>query len=329
MNLSRVVVTAHVTLAAFAMASGACAPKMQARVDAVQAGPDTRELWQEPTNIASRDLFNGVGGAALAPQGDRFQFVSRDTTGASPGFDVTDAQGRKWDVKLGVEAQPEVVVSRLLWAVGFHQPPVYYVKSWTLTGGGEFAGPQQGGRFRLDRSDRKVLEEWSWYKNPFVGSRPYAVLIAANVLVNNWDFKSTNNKLYQLTEPVNGVRRQYVVRDLGASLGKSSYPDMFKIVGLDRLGGGTKSDIEGFEGQDFVLEVEGDRVKFDYDGSRNELLKSVKVADVKWACDLFARLSEAQLRDAFRAAAYDPAITARYVRKLQQKIAQGQALAAR
>ena len=34
---------------------------------------------------------------------------------------------REWSLKLGPEAQSEVVASRLLWAIGFHQPPTYWL----------------------------------------------------------------------------------------------------------------------------------------------------------------------------------------------------------
>ena len=93
-------------------------------------------LWTMPADITTRDLFHGPGGAELAPKPDGpFTWVATDTTGYSPGFDVRDAAGRSWSVKLGPEAQPEVVASRVLWAIGYHQPPTYYVATWQLSGG--------------------------------------------------------------------------------------------------------------------------------------------------------------------------------------------------
>ena len=86
------------------------------------------ELWNEPNT--PRDLFVGPGGSESAPDPlAPYRFVSLDVTGASRGYDVVDARGRRWSVKLGVEAQPEVVVSRLLWAIGDHQPATYYLPS--------------------------------------------------------------------------------------------------------------------------------------------------------------------------------------------------------
>ena len=79
------------------------------------------ELWREPGNIAAKDLRWGRGGRALAPTPEiEYQFKGTDTTGYSPGYDVVDPKGAKWDVKTGDEGQPEVMASRLLWAVGYH-----------------------------------------------------------------------------------------------------------------------------------------------------------------------------------------------------------------
>ncbi len=46
------------------------------------------ELWQEPADLATRDLYHGPGGKQHAPPSDTFEFVAEDTTGHSPGFDV-------------------------------------------------------------------------------------------------------------------------------------------------------------------------------------------------------------------------------------------------
>ena len=47
---------------------------------------------------------------------------------------------------------------------------------------------------------------------------------------------------------------------------------------------------------------------------------------VIWASELLARLSDAQLNDAFRAAGYQPDIAGRYVAKIKAKISDGLAL---
>lgn len=114
------------------------------------------------------------------------------------------------------------VTSRILWGIGFHQPPTYYLNSWNLTGAE--TGGQPAGRFRPELRGHKVVGEWSWYENPFVGSQEYGGLIVANLILNSWDWKMSNNKIYAVEKPLNGVSQWYVVRDLGASLGKTTYP---------------------------------------------------------------------------------------------------------
>lgn len=113
---------------------------------------DIRELWIDPVDIQQRDLFQGPDAHLGAPvEGASFAFVAPDTTGYSPGYDVRDAAGTEWSVKLGPEAQTEAVSSRVLWAIGYHQPPNYYVSSWTLTGA--HAGARAA-RFRPDLTYR-------------------------------------------------------------------------------------------------------------------------------------------------------------------------------
>jgi hypothetical protein len=259
------------------------------------------ERWQEPSDIQQRDVFHGPGGPILRPRGTAFTFVARDTGGWSPGFDVRAADGTDWSVKLGPEAQSEVVSSRILWAIGFHQ----------------------AGRFRPSLADQKVIADWSWYENPFVGSRAFGGLIVANLMLNSGDWKTSNNKIYQLSQPVNGVSRWFVVRDLGASLGRTTYPHILKWIRLRGFGQGTRNDLPGFEAQGFINRIDAESVDFSYRGIYRDVVDTVTPADVRWACGLLARLTDDQWRDAFRAGGYTPEQTARYVTKIKSKIAQG------
>jgi hypothetical protein len=288
-------------------------PRVRSTLPEPPTPEQVKQLWVAPGDVAARDLFHGPGGADLAPEpGARFRFEELDTTGASRGYDVRDGENLAWSVKIGVEAQTEVVVSRLLWAVGYHQPPTYYLAQWTLEGGGEHAGPQPAGRFRPDLSwQRKVADEWSWHENPFVGTREYHGLLVANLLVNNWDLKPRQNKIYELERVSQGARRWFVVRDLGASLGKPRWPT------------GTKNDIDDYERHGFVRRVADGRIEFDYTGRHGELFRAVKPSDLAWICGLFSRLTEAQLHDAFRAAHYERALASRYIRRLRAKIDEG------
>jgi hypothetical protein len=282
-------------------------------------------LWQEPVDLERRNLLHGAGGEALQPRDRKFDFVAEDRTGWSPGFDVRDAAGVAWSVKLGPEAQTEVVASRVLWAIGYHQPPTYYLDDWTMHGGP--SGEQPPGRFRPELPSHRVVADWSWYENPFVGSGPYRGLVVANLLLNNWDWKTSNNKIYQLVEPAGGPSRWFVVRDLGASLGKTSYPAILTWFRLRGFGQGTRNDIAGFEEQGFIRGVDEDgRVMFDYRGINKDVINTVTPEDVRWTCALLARLSDRQWTDAFSAAGYSPELTARYVKKIKAKIAEGLAI---
>ncbi len=85
------------------MVSG-CALRARSTVVDGAPAPQMSELWTEPD--AGRDLFWGPGGIETAPDPHaEYRFVARDVTGKSPGYDVRDAQGRLWSVKLGPEAQ--------------------------------------------------------------------------------------------------------------------------------------------------------------------------------------------------------------------------------
>jgi hypothetical protein len=152
------------------------------------------ELWIEPVDLESRDLFYGPGGPDLVPNPNReYALLEVDRTGYSLGYDVKDDRGQRWSVKLGLEARTEVVVSRLVWAVGYHQPDIYYVPQWSLTESGAVR-PQPPARFRLEPSTRTKVGSWSWRNNPFVDTRPFAGLFVLMVMVNNWDVKTPQNQ---------------------------------------------------------------------------------------------------------------------------------------
>ena len=167
---------------------------------------DVGQLWREPQDLESRDLFHGSGGSALAPDpSSPYELIAVDDGGYSPGYDVRDPQGTRWSVKLGNEVQPELVASRVLWAVGYHQPPTYVVTAWELAG--RQPGPQGAARFRRDSADQTVVSEWSWYENPFVTTQPFRGLLVANLILNNWDLKTSNNKVYDVLDGDGATRR--------------------------------------------------------------------------------------------------------------------------
>lgn len=296
-----------------------CGPTQRAPVVAPQ-GAVIEEMWKEPLDLAHRDLLSGPGGSAMAPDPDAtYAFVAHKTSGKNPGYDVRSPDGRLWSVKLGEEAQPEVVTSRLLWAMGFHQPDVYHLPEWTLSR--EDAGRKPEGRFRFEPDGHHVVGDWSWYENPFVGTQPFRGLIVAQLIFNNWDWKTSNNKVYAVRDQ-SSSRTMYVVRDLGASLGKAKQSPIFKWLNV-RHQQGTKNDLEGFERQPFITGMKDERLEFAYSGLDKSLLRTITTDDVRWACERLSLLSDRQWHDAFRAANYGDDAIARYVRKIKAKIAEG------
>src|SRR5580704_18026799 len=88
-------------------------------------------LWQDPGNIASRDLYYGPGGETDQPHGP-FTFEKEDLDGSNPKFVVRDRDGVKWKVKLGTEARPETVASRIVWAVGYFTDEDYFLPDFKV-----------------------------------------------------------------------------------------------------------------------------------------------------------------------------------------------------
>ena len=193
------------------------------------SGDGTPVIWQDPGDIASRDLFYGRGSADRIPK-EPFTFIEEDMAGTNPKFDVTDANGTKWKVKLGSEAQPETTVSRLLWSVGYFTDEDYYVPEFRVEGLEKLHrgrnliskdGTIHGGRFKRSNKGEKNLNIWQWERNPFIGSKEFQGLKVMMMLFNNWDIKDINNKIKQVSDKDDGTAElRYEVSDLGASLGQ-------------------------------------------------------------------------------------------------------------
>ena len=238
---------------------------------------------------------------------------------------MRDASGRIWSVKLGIEAQSEVTSSRILWAIGFHQPPTYYVPQFSLSGAD--AGTKVQARFRSDVEPWRPDGEWSWYANPFIDTQPFRGLVVAQLVLNAWDLKTPNNRVYRAADPLVRPRRQFMVRDLGASLGEARQFPLFTLLGTRGLQG-TKNNVDDFEQQGFITRVDGTRVEFDYRGRHGVLLNLITVRDVIWTCELLARIPDGHWQAAFRAGHYSDDDSRRFIRKIKEKIGQGLALRA-
>jgi hypothetical protein len=92
------------------------------------------------------------------------------------------------------------------------------------------------------------------------------------------------------------------------------------------LGQGTRNDLEGFESQGFIKNVDESGVEFDFDTIYGSVVDLVRPADVKWTSELLGKFTDKQWDDAFRAGGYAPDVRARYIKKIKAKIAEGLAL---
>jgi len=316
-----------------ALARGLCMTKHVSLISLVSlvagawplAAPQPTEplvsLWEEPTSIASRDLFTGPWSADHAPDPHAtYRLMALKSHGIHPGVVVMDPSGREWHVKqhanntAGDEGPVEVVLSRVLSGVGYHQPPVYYLTSFTLSAS-DGTRTVPGGRFRLQEPSLADAGSWSWQQNAFVGTRPYGGLLVILLLFNSTDLKDANNALYRVSHrgaPANW----FVVRDLGAALGETG---RFAPRG---------NDITLFEQSRFIAGVKGGFVEFDNRSGYQSLFQQrITQQDVAWAAQLLGHLTTRQWRDAFRAGGYAPDVADRFIQKIQVNLDAARALA--
>jgi hypothetical protein len=296
-------------------------------------------LWREPTDIVYRDLYFGPGGEAHQPHGP-YTFIKEDMDGSNPKFSVRDRDGMKWKAKLATEAKPETVATRLVWAVGYFANEDYFLSDFRVDdmprlrrhGANRFIGP--GGvmhdvRLKREPDDEKKIGTWSWRDDPFSSSRELNGLRVMMALINNWDLKDTNNSVYE--EKENGQKELiYMVSDLGASFGTAWF---------DLPHTKSKGNLDWYRRTPFITRVRENSVSFE-DPRRPALFDvanphdyfmrlgirwighDIPREDVKWMGSLLARLSDGQIRDAFRAAGYSPAEIERFSSVVENRIAE-------
>jgi hypothetical protein len=289
-----------------------CRTTIQSTLDGPPTPAQIAELWVAPE--PNRDLFWGVGGRALAPDPKAaYTVVDMKRGGFSRGYTVKDDNDREWSVKFPPEASTEVAASRILWGIGYHQPPVYYLAEWQARKAAS-PNPQLPARFRERSPDFHGLESegvWSYYSNQFVGTRQLNGLLTVHAMLGNSDLKDLQNAIYDLKEPVEGARRWFIARDLGQTFGRTGALDP------------PRGDPDVFDKTGFIVGVEGGFVRFDYSGRHKQLFEKITPADVRWVCQRLSALTDAQLHDAFRAGGFPRATADRFIDRLRQKIAQG------
>jgi hypothetical protein len=281
-------------------------------------------LWRQPADIGGRDLFFGSGGEAHQPHGP-YTFIKEDMDGSNPKFTVRDRDGMKWKVKLGAEAKPETAATRLVWAVGYFTNEDYFLPEFRVDdmphlrrrSAAHFMEPDlsmRNVRLKREPEDEKKVGTWRWRVDPFSSSRELNGLRVMMALINNWDLKDSNNSVYELKHKGQPDQRIYMVSDLGASFG---------TAWLDTTHEKSKGNLESYRKTEFIRKLRGDSVDFE-DPRRPAMLfvfnpheffmrlrirwigREVPIEDAKWADSLLSKLSDGQIRDAFRAAGFSP-----------------------
>jgi len=248
-------------------------------------------LWQR-VNVDKQDLFLGPGGRDMQPDLSRITFIKEEKGGHSKKFRIKDGSGHTWVAKLGDEAQSETSAVRLLSGIGYVTEINYLVSSLTIPGKGTFSNV----RLEARPDDVKRGKEWKWTGNPFDNTPQLQGLKLMMAFINNWDPKTSNNVILK-----QGSERQYVISDLGVSFGKTgsnSLPLFWRI-------GRSRNKPNDYARSKFITGVDRDRVKVHYNGKNRGMMKFT-TADARWLAGLLTRLSDKQIRDAFRAANYSP-----------------------
>jgi hypothetical protein len=295
-------------------------------------------LWEKPADIASRDLYYGIGGKKHQPRGREFIFVKEDLDGSNPKYWVKDADGVKWKIKLGTEAQPETVATRLVWAVGYFTDEDYLLPNIVvrnipanLRRGRDMIEPDGtmlDARLQRER-DTKKIGDWEWRHAPFAGTRQFNGLRVLMAVINNWDLKDVNNHVYEKRARDDLPERFYIVHDLGASFGSPG-----RRLRLQS----SKGNLEEYEKSKFIGKIEAEFVDFNvparptilFSLRKNPLYrlqmtwigKHIPRDDARWMGELLGRLSPKQIRDAFRAAYYSPEAVERFAAVVERRIAE-------
>ncbi|HYM07711.1 MAG TPA: hypothetical protein VEU11_14235 [Terriglobales bacterium] len=280
-------------------------PKFHVAKPKPKLGSAPAVIWREPTDIKMRDLYWGPGGEEHAPKGS-LTFVEEKLNGVNPKFDARDSDGIKWGIKFGREAKPEVAATRLVWAVGYFTNEDYYVAQLptkgmrSLSRGEQYISHEtiQGARLKRHNKGEEEIADWSWDKNPFVGTKELSGLKIMMEIICNTDLKSANQHVYD----IHGTEQRYIAADIGAAFGKA---------GLTF--GRTKGILRDYQALPLIKTIGPDYVDFWH-------FKHIPKADAKWIGGYLAQLSDAQISDVFRAAGFSDEEVQGFTKKVRDKI---------
>jgi hypothetical protein len=246
-------------------------------------------LWQEPKDIATRNLYLGPGGEAMKPNLSNVTIIEEKESGSrSLKFRVRDGSGRAWQAKVGDETRAETAANRLVWATGYYTDVTYLEPSVAIEG----RGTLRNVRFEARPKAIKRLNEWSWEDNPFLGSTEVQGLKVLLALLENWNLKNENNKIiFAGDDETARAELRFIVSDFDVRQDKAVNSPSFWYR-IDSKASGAR----------FIERVKENLVEFNYNGPHKERLAGITVAQAKWIGNWLSRLTDQQIRDALRAA---------------------------
>ena len=249
-------------------------------------------MWKDPADLETRNLILGAGGEEMKPDTTTITFIEEKSGGYSKKYRVKDAKGNEWVAKIGKEAQTDTAANRLVWALGYETEIAYLIPHLKIEGKGEFDNV----RLEARPADVKRKGNWMWENNPFQTSPEFRGLKILMVLLNNWDMKDDNNEILATRGDTTGEGElRYIISDLGGSFGKTG--GFFSR---------TRNEPSDYAKAQFIKTVIGDVIDFNYSGKNQKLFEGLTVADAAWLSNWLKRLSDDQIKDAFRSANYAP-----------------------
>ena len=241
-------------------------------------------------------------------------------------------------MKIGEEAQPETAATRLVWSMGYFTDEDYYLPAIHVSGiphlhrgNGAIAadGTVSGVRLKRQNKTQKNIGNWSWFDNPFLNTREFDGLRVMMALLNNWDLKTENNKIYS----ENNTERRYVVSDEGASFGRTGGVTTRSKGNLQQYREAKFIDHVGADAVDFVMATRPlpllapfELPNFKRRNDMESVVKHIPRANAKWIGQQLSRLTSQQIADAFRAAGYTQEDVQAYTQAVTARIAQLNAL---
>jgi len=269
-------------------------------------------LWRDPGPASELNLTAAPWDSGQPPKSP-FEFVKEEKSGTSPKVIVKDANGETWFVKFGFEAKPETFSSRIVRAAGYFAPATYFLTDGTIEniselGRAKKAIDKASGHFQNARFSRKfdaVPGKWSFDNADLKGTSQLGGLRLLIMLLSNWDVKYPN---FSLVKRPDG-ETMYAITDWGETLGQSDEK--------------VRWDCQKYRNETthWTDGVRNGYVVMNYNGKTHDVVTNdIRVDDLKWFVQRTDGLSDAQIRNALKAAGATEEETTCFAGALEERI---------